>query len=169
MVKKVFSNEDCNSGDGMLTSVWGPPMWHTLHTISFNYPVKPTKEQKELQAAEDQKELDSVLGKDEEKPKVSKLSQNADRARELLGIEKSEDVTESQKKKDIDDCYKQNLSKNSNTLSFTNQSSQSTITIISQKETPPYLIPLYIFLRAYAFSVLTSNLNLSSLIIDKYF
>ena len=44
---KVFTKDDYESGDGMLTSVWGPPMWHTLHTISFNYPVKPTKEQKE--------------------------------------------------------------------------------------------------------------------------
>ncbi|MHA2039540.1 MAG: FAD-linked sulfhydryl oxidase, partial [Promethearchaeota archaeon] len=30
------------SGDGMLTSVWGPPLWHYLHVMSFNYPVKPT-------------------------------------------------------------------------------------------------------------------------------
>ena len=37
MGKKVFSENDYNSGDGMLTSVWGPPMWHTLYTISFNY------------------------------------------------------------------------------------------------------------------------------------
>ena len=43
----VFNKEHFNSGDGMLTSVWGPPLWHSLHTISFNYPVKPTKEQKE--------------------------------------------------------------------------------------------------------------------------
>ena len=41
---KVFNDNDFNSGDGMLTSVWGPGLWHTLHTISFNYPVKPTKE-----------------------------------------------------------------------------------------------------------------------------
>ena len=25
----------------MLTGIWGPPLWHTLHTISFNYPVAP--------------------------------------------------------------------------------------------------------------------------------
>lgn len=43
----TFNKEHYNSGDGMLTAVWGPPMWHTLHTISFNYPVKPSKEQKE--------------------------------------------------------------------------------------------------------------------------
>ena len=44
--KKLFKNKDYNSKDGMLTSVWGPSMWHTLHTISFNYPCKPTHTQK---------------------------------------------------------------------------------------------------------------------------
>lgn len=39
----IFTDDDYNSGDGMLTSVWGPGMWHYLHTMSFNYPVKPTK------------------------------------------------------------------------------------------------------------------------------
>lgn len=34
------------SGDGMLTTVWGPAMWHYLHTMSFNYPVHPTAEDK---------------------------------------------------------------------------------------------------------------------------
>ena len=43
---KTFTKDDYNSGDGMLTSVWGPSMWHTLHTISFNYPVNPTIKQK---------------------------------------------------------------------------------------------------------------------------
>jgi hypothetical protein len=43
---RVFTKEDYNSGDGMLTSVWGPPMWHFLHTMSFNYPVNPTAEDK---------------------------------------------------------------------------------------------------------------------------
>ena len=43
--KKVYSKNDFNSGDGMLTTVWGPGAWHLLHTISFNYPVDPTKEQ----------------------------------------------------------------------------------------------------------------------------
>lgn len=41
-----FNDSDYNSGDGMMTSVWGPPMWHILHTMSFNYPVEPTHEQK---------------------------------------------------------------------------------------------------------------------------
>jgi hypothetical protein len=43
---KIFNNEDYNSPDGMMTSIWGPPMWHTLHTISFNYPVNPSIEDK---------------------------------------------------------------------------------------------------------------------------
>ena len=43
---KTFSNKDFNSSDGMLTSVWGPSMWHTLHTISFNYPVNPSNNEK---------------------------------------------------------------------------------------------------------------------------
>lgn len=44
--KKIFKKKDFYSGDGFLTGVWGPPFWHTLHTISFNYPVKPTEEDK---------------------------------------------------------------------------------------------------------------------------
>ena len=35
-----------NSNDGMLTYVWGPPLWHFLHTMSFNYPVNPTIDDK---------------------------------------------------------------------------------------------------------------------------
>jgi len=30
----------------MLTTVWGPSTWHLLHTMSFNYPVNPTCEDK---------------------------------------------------------------------------------------------------------------------------
>lgn len=44
--KRVYSSNDYNSGDGMLTAIWGPGIWHFLHTMSFNYPVKPTREQK---------------------------------------------------------------------------------------------------------------------------
>jgi len=46
MNKNIFKIEDYNSPDGMMTSIWGPPLWHTLHTISFNYPINPTKEDK---------------------------------------------------------------------------------------------------------------------------
>jgi hypothetical protein len=44
--KLIFNNTDYESNDGMLTSVWGPALWHSLHIISFNYPVKPTTIQK---------------------------------------------------------------------------------------------------------------------------
>ena len=44
--KYVFTEQDYISGDGMMTAIWGPPMWHVLHTISFNYPIKPTDKQK---------------------------------------------------------------------------------------------------------------------------
>jgi hypothetical protein len=41
-----YTQKHYTSRDGMLTSIWGPPMWHFLHTMSFNYPVCPTAEQK---------------------------------------------------------------------------------------------------------------------------
>ena len=41
-----FSAADYLSNDGMLTDVWGPAQWHVLHTISFNYPVAPSIEQR---------------------------------------------------------------------------------------------------------------------------
>lgn len=34
-----------NSLNGFQTPVWGPPAWLFLHTISFNYPPRPTKKQ----------------------------------------------------------------------------------------------------------------------------
>ena len=40
----IFNPENYNSGDGMITSIWGPPAWHFIHTVSFNYPVHPTCE-----------------------------------------------------------------------------------------------------------------------------
>ena len=42
----IYTADDYNSNDGMLTSVWGPGMWHVLHTMSFTYPVSPTEDQK---------------------------------------------------------------------------------------------------------------------------
>ena len=42
----IFSHEDYNSKDGMLTSVWGPIFWFFLHTMSFNYPNNPNIETK---------------------------------------------------------------------------------------------------------------------------
>ena len=42
----TYDKTDYDSNDGMLTTVWGPAQWHVLHTMSFNYPVHPTKENK---------------------------------------------------------------------------------------------------------------------------
>jgi hypothetical protein len=44
--KRVFSKKDFSSGDGMMTKIWGPLQWTFLHTMSFNYPVNPTIEDK---------------------------------------------------------------------------------------------------------------------------
>ena len=44
--KKTYGKNDFKSKDGMLTSVWGPSLWHYFHTMSFNYPVNPTDVQK---------------------------------------------------------------------------------------------------------------------------
>jgi len=44
--KRTYTNNDYNSGDGMLTSVWGPSLWHYLHIMSFNYPINPTENDK---------------------------------------------------------------------------------------------------------------------------
>jgi hypothetical protein len=45
--KSTYNNTDYRSGDGMLTSVWGPSLWHYLHVMSFNYPINPTNLQKQ--------------------------------------------------------------------------------------------------------------------------
>ena len=42
----IFTDKDYNNDNGILTSVWGPSLWHSLHCISVNYPVNPTKEDK---------------------------------------------------------------------------------------------------------------------------
>ena len=44
--KHIFTKKDYESDMGFSTYIWGPAFWHVLHTISFNYPVKPTKEDK---------------------------------------------------------------------------------------------------------------------------
>ena len=44
--KDTFTNKEYNSNDGMITYIWGPAIWHFLHTISFNYPIDPTLKNK---------------------------------------------------------------------------------------------------------------------------
>ena len=43
---KTYNADDYISGEGMLTTVWGPSLWHFLHTMSFNYPNDPTQADK---------------------------------------------------------------------------------------------------------------------------
>jgi len=38
----TYTEKEYNSGEGMLTTVWGPSLWHYLHTMSFNYTIEPT-------------------------------------------------------------------------------------------------------------------------------
>jgi hypothetical protein len=32
--------------NGLITKIWGPPLWTSLHCITFGYPIKPTEQQK---------------------------------------------------------------------------------------------------------------------------
>ena len=43
----IYNDIDYKSKDGILTSIWGPSLWHFLHSMSFNYPVKPTTSDKQ--------------------------------------------------------------------------------------------------------------------------
>lgn len=44
--RKIYTDENYKSSNGMLTYVWGPALWHVLHTISFNYPINPSNDDK---------------------------------------------------------------------------------------------------------------------------
>lgn len=44
--KRIYTRKHYESNDGMVTSVWGPGAWHFLHTISFNYPIHPSCDEK---------------------------------------------------------------------------------------------------------------------------
>jgi hypothetical protein len=44
-------NASANADNGIVTRIWGRPMWFTLHCISINYPRKPTKVQKKAYLA----------------------------------------------------------------------------------------------------------------------
>ena len=46
---KLDNNEtklDNSKTNGLLTKVWGPHFWETLHCVSFGYPLEPTDENK---------------------------------------------------------------------------------------------------------------------------
>lgn len=37
--------DDNNINNGLITKIWGPALWTSLHSITFGYPVNPTKDQ----------------------------------------------------------------------------------------------------------------------------
>lgn len=43
----TFAPSAYESDNGFLTTVWGPPLWHVLHTMSFNFPLSPTAADKQ--------------------------------------------------------------------------------------------------------------------------
>ena len=45
--KNYKEKSEYNSKNGFLTTIWGPCIWTFLHTVSFNYPIEPTKKDKE--------------------------------------------------------------------------------------------------------------------------
>jgi len=45
--RKTYKKKDYEDGNGMLTKIWGPSLWHYLHVMSFNYPVRPSQKDKE--------------------------------------------------------------------------------------------------------------------------
>jgi hypothetical protein len=49
--RNIRDNTLYESGDGFSTSIWGPAVWHFLHTISFNYKVNPSEEDKDKYTA----------------------------------------------------------------------------------------------------------------------
>ena len=79
--RRVFKKRDYTSSDGMLTSVWGPGLWHYMHTMSFNYPTNPSLKDKKnyynfiinLQVSEQEviKRL-TARGRADDKPEVIK-------------------------------------------------------------------------------------------------
>lgn len=44
--KFIFNKDDYQSDNGFQPFIWGPPLWFSLHMMSFNYPINPSKEQK---------------------------------------------------------------------------------------------------------------------------
>lgn len=36
-----------NANNGLITKIWGPAMWDSVHSITFGYPLEPSKEDKE--------------------------------------------------------------------------------------------------------------------------
>jgi hypothetical protein len=44
-VERSRDNTNPDSGNGLITKIWGSPAWDTFHSIQFGYPLKPSQEQ----------------------------------------------------------------------------------------------------------------------------
>ena len=40
----IFNNKDYSNGDGMITAIWGPNMWHYIRMMSISYPITLSQE-----------------------------------------------------------------------------------------------------------------------------
>lgn len=45
-VFRAHNKEDPNSGNGLITKIWGPSSWDHFHAVQFGYPIEPTEQQK---------------------------------------------------------------------------------------------------------------------------
>ena len=45
-VKDQDKDIDASKSNGLITKIWGPPFWETLHCVSAGYPVEPTETDK---------------------------------------------------------------------------------------------------------------------------
>jgi hypothetical protein len=46
MSKKYKLELDDSKTNGLITKIWGPHFWETLHCVSFGYPLEPTEQNK---------------------------------------------------------------------------------------------------------------------------
>lgn len=44
--KDVTTDKD-NKNNGLITKIWGPHLWESIHSITFGFPIEPTEEQKQ--------------------------------------------------------------------------------------------------------------------------
>jgi hypothetical protein len=47
-IHKTMDKTNPDSNNGMITSIWGPHAWEYAHSVSFNYPIEPTDEDKKI-------------------------------------------------------------------------------------------------------------------------
>jgi len=45
-MEDIKTQLDDNKNNGLITKIWGPAMWESIHCVAFGYPLEPTPEQK---------------------------------------------------------------------------------------------------------------------------